>query len=42
MTSLHIGEAGNLLSKAKDDAVKLLDEAKHFNKSRKTCNTDRK
>ena len=42
VTSLHIGDAGNLLSKAKDDALKLVDEAKHFNKSRKTCNNDRK
>jgi hypothetical protein len=39
---LRLGEASDLLGQAKDDTVRFFNQAKHFNQSRKRCNTDRK
>jgi len=40
--ALHIGEAGDLLGQAKDEAFRLVRQAKKFNVSRKSCDADRK
>jgi len=42
VTALRINEAGNLLVEAKDGAIRLVTEAKRFDRARKTCDDDRR
>ena len=39
---LRLGEAGDLLSKVKQNATRLFDETQGFNTSRKRCDSDRR